>query len=494
MRLSSLLAVLIASPAAFSQATLDNTPNALPILTAINGSGDIYVGEDSVGGVTGIVQLDVSGSTPILSEFATSGATTHIARGVSSDGSVVAGTRIGVFDRALRWDVSSQSHVLLEPSAGLFHTDARGVSGDGAYVVGRSRPLGSFTSNVGATACRWDASGSVELLWPNADGFSGVAVDVNQDGSVVVGWESGPDGVVPVRWEEGVGVQAIPAIPGFPVMGVDVVSPDGRVVAGYALGGSNERVGWRYVFGEGVTVLPPPPGSPFIFHAIGASNDGSRIAFRASDDTAVWTEWGGMQTLEAYVVARGLGFPNLSKNDYGIAMSDDGTTFVFANAFISDGPIGTKFRVRDGSSDSLGQVLCAPAVVNSSGLGASLDAAGVDFAAANDVELRARDLPGGAPVLFLASSTIGSPMTPPGSVGTLCLNGSIGRYLGPGDFGPASAAGTRNLRLDLAATPQPTGAVSILAGESWSFQAWFRDEQGGMPTSNLTTAVELSFQ
>lgn len=238
---------------------------------------------------------------------------------------------------------------MLGPSAGLGHTDARGVSGDGAYVVGRSRPLGSFTSNVGATACRWDASGAVELLWPQASGSSGVALDANEDGSVAVGWESGPGGVVPVRWEEGVGVQVIPPIPGFPVMCADVVSLDGQVVAGFAWDQANERVGWRYVVGEGVTVLPPPPGSPFIFQAVGVSQDGSRIAFRASDDTAVWTEWGGMHTLEAYSAARGLAYPNLNKIDYGLAMSDDGTTFFFADAFTSEVPSGPKFRLRDGS-------------------------------------------------------------------------------------------------------------------------------------------------
>ena len=38
-------------------------------------------------------------------------------------------------------------------------------------------------------------------------------------------------------------------------------------------------------------------------------------------------------------------------------------------------------------------------------------------------------------------------------------------------------------------TPDGAGIVSVLAGETWRYQAWHRDTSGGAQTSNLTNAV-----
>ena len=46
--------------------------------------------------------------------------------------------------------------------------------------------------------------------------------------------------------------------------------------------------------------------------------------------------------------------------------------------------------------------------------------------------------------------------------------------------------------LDLANTPTPMGNVSVLAGQTWNFQAWYRDNNPG-PTSNFTDAVSVTF-
>jgi hypothetical protein len=48
--------------------------------------------------------------------------------------------------------------------------------------------------------------------------------------------------------------------------------------------------------------------------------------------------------------------------------------------------------------------------------------------------------------------------------------------------------------LDLTQHPTPTGFVSVVAGESWSFQAWYRDSIGGVATSNFTDGLEVDFQ
>jgi hypothetical protein len=84
-------------------------------------------------------------------------------------------------------------------------------------------------------------------------------------------------------------------------------------------------------------------------------------------------------------------------------------------------------------------------------------------------------------------------VTPPGSVGVLCLSGSIGRYAST--VLDTGAAGTFWLDLDPTAIPQPTGAVAALAGQLWFFQAWHRDVRpgGGPPTSNFTNAAGVPF-
>jgi hypothetical protein len=42
--------------------------------------------------------------------------------------------------------------------------------------------------------------------------------------------------------------------------------------------------------------------------------------------------------------------------------------------------------------------------------------------------------------------------------------------------------------------PQSGGFVAALVGDTWSFQAWYRDSAGGQPTSNLTDGLEVLFR
>jgi hypothetical protein len=48
------------------------------------------------------------------------------------------------------------------------------------------------------------------------------------------------------------------------------------------------------------------------------------------------------------------------------------------------------------------------------------------------------------------------------------------------------------LALDLNDTPTNTGTTSILSGETWNFQAWFRDDNP-TSTSNFSNAVAVTF-
>lgn len=142
---------------------------------------------------------------------------------------------------------------------------------------------------------------------------------------------------------------------------------------------------------------------------------------------------------------------------------------------------------------SLGVNYCGPAVVNASGSSAVIQAVGSISAADNDVTLRASSLPLNAFSFFLTSQTQDLIMQPGGSLGTLCLGGSIGRYVGPGQTQNSGSSGSISLVLDLTNHPQPTTSVSVMAGEVWNFQAWFRDTDMGTATSNFTDAVSVTF-
>ena len=80
-----------------------------------------------------------------------------------------------------------------------------------------------------------------------------------------------------------------------------------------------------------------------------------------------------------------------------------------------------------------------------------------------------------------------------GSYGVLCLGGAIGRFVGPGQVQGATASGTISLTLDLTQLPTANGLVGAGAGETWNFQAWYRDVSGGVVGSNFTDGVSVVF-
>ncbi|WP_145194320.1 hypothetical protein [Planctomycetes bacterium Poly30] len=123
-------------------------------------------------------------------------------------------------------------------------------------------------------------------------------------------------------------------------------------------------------------------------------------------------------------------------------------------------------------------------------------ATGSTSAAANQLRLRAWQLPENTFGFFLTSRGAGMVPAAGGSAGTLCLGGAIGRYVGPGQIKNSGTARAFELDLDLAAMPQPNGAVPVVAGETWHFQAWFRDVEPGpamTPTSNFTGGLRITF-
>jgi hypothetical protein len=123
-----------------------------------------------------------------------------------------------------------------------------------------------------------------------------------------------------------------------------------------------------------------------------------------------------------------------------------------------------------------------------------MSSTGSAHVAANDLVLVVSDMPLNAFGYFLTSRTQGFVQNPGGSQGNLCLGGSIGRYVGPGQVQSSGAAGAISLALDLTRTPTPTGFVAVQVGEVWSFTAWFRDSLGGVAVSNFADGYEVMFE
>ena len=134
---------------------------------------------------------------------------------------------------------------------------------------------------------------------------------------------------------------------------------------------------------------------------------------------------------------------------------------------------------------------CGPAPLNSSGASATISSTGTSILGSNDLGMFARELPTFSFGFFIVSGTQGFVMNPGGSEGNLCLGGSIGRYVD--QIQSSGSTGTMTLSVDLAAIPQPNGAVAAAVGESWNFQCWFRDANP-QATSNFTDGVSVSLE
>ena len=134
--------------------------------------------------------------------------------------------------------------------------------------------------------------------------------------------------------------------------------------------------------------------------------------------------------------------------------------------------------------EDLGASYCGPAVPNSTGSPAVLVAGGSARVADHDCRLSAQNLPQHVFGFFLASRTQGFVPTPPGTQGNLCLGGSIARLRSQ-----AKSCG-KNGKL---AIHVPLVAMQVHPGESWNFQAWYRDVNPHS-TTNFTDGVQVVFE
>jgi len=152
-----------------------------------------------------------------------------------------------------------------------------------------------------------------------------------------------------------------------------------------------------------------------------------------------------------------------------------------------------RFDATGSGGSGVGGPFCT-AVPNSAGTSGRCRAFGSNVVANNDVTLEASQLPPNVFGFFLASRTQGFVANPGGSQGNLCLGGTIGRFVGPGEVMNAGPGGTFSLAIDLNAVPEGVAAVAVQPGETWNFAAWHRDVVAGAQTSNFTDGVSVAFQ
>ena len=137
---------------------------------------------------------------------------------------------------------------------------------------------------------------------------------------------------------------------------------------------------------------------------------------------------------------------------------------------------------------SIGTEYC-PQPLNSTGGVSTLSASGSDVAGADCITLTATNLPADSFGYFICGQT---QAMLPAFGGFVCISGDVGRGVGGGILNSGSAGSmqvTTTLNL-----PTSSGAVQVMAGDTWNFQAINRDTIGGTATATFTNAVEILFQ
>lgn len=143
-------------------------------------------------------------------------------------------------------------------------------------------------------------------------------------------------------------------------------------------------------------------------------------------------------------------------------------------------------------SDFVGTSYCGPANASSAGVGGVITAADSVAISDNSFDVTASSLPLNVIGFFVVGDGFALSM-PAGSQGTICIGGGasgIGRFTS--SVMNSGSTGSFSLNIDLTQPlPNPGGPV-VSSGETWNFQAFFRDLNPTL-TSNLTNAISVTF-
>ncbi len=179
-----------------------------------------------------------------------------------------------------------------------------------------------------------------------------------------------------------------------------------------------------------------------------------------------------------------IGAPGEASSSTGIGgdQSDDSASSAgAAYVFNLDAPVAT---------------FCEPTAANSVGLHGQISMTGSLLVGDNAFSLHVDGLPQNQTGYFVNSQSMGYLHVVAGSQGSLCVglgNSPLGRHNRSHEIRNTGAAGAFGLTLDLTDIPTASGARAVIAGETWNFQAWYRDMNPNQ-TSNFSNGLAVQFE
>ena len=459
------------------------------------------------------------------------------ARAISGDGLVVVGDWVdflpgGGFELGYcRWVASgtSPANYVFE-DLNLSNLDRLvGANWDGSVIIGNGPDFFGQPRN----GFLWSETGGVNLIPALSTVYSSMTVTgISDDGTVVVGVATDPNDPFSTqqafRWTAATGTVGLGFLPGASLSEATAVSGDGQVVFGDS---GLESFRWSVSTGvmevlvsesappaacngDGSIVLLDKFNDPHVLSNTGgyAPMDGPPLGFSpggyrledmdqlgwtvvgrvahsgANFDAFRWTGQAGWSLVRDDLIQNGQAAVTPYRLWIATGISHDGTVMVGDASELTTSEEVAYVAVLP--LPEMGLKYCSPVNPNSTGLPGLLNGAGSVVAGHNAVQMNLAQLPIGQFGLLINGTATGLTPLAGGSQGTLCLGGAFGRY--NAEVFMVDPMGQASVTLDLTQTPTPFGFVSIMAGETWYFQAWHRDQDNG-PTSNFTEALGVTF-
>jgi probable HAF family extracellular repeat protein len=236
----------------------------------------------------GLVAASSVGAQPVITSLGVApGKTESRAYAISADGRAVTGESSldgRAARQAMRWSREAGMVGLDEAPR---HSSGTALNADGGVVVGWFQGTSGRSSGF-----RWTAKEGVVDLGRLPTSLDAVALDVSDDGSVVVG----ASGWRAFRWTPGTGMVDMGQIPGESGLHeASGVSADGSVIVG-----TSGRKAFRWTAASGMEDLGSLPGS-FGMVATGVSGDGETVIGAATVSPSGrpfrWTRASGVEEI-----------------------------------------------------------------------------------------------------------------------------------------------------------------------------------------------------
>lgn len=405
------------------------------------------------------------------------GASSSAARGIANDGSVVGSSWAA--------PISQPGHAVLWTPTGLpvdLGALPGGATSEAFAVNSQGRVVGQAQGAAFSPEPFIASAATGANLASLAPGAAGNAWAVDE-----AGWIAGEVVLAPVLWSPAGVREDLATLPGLPRGRAQAINGQ-RAVAGVLEDPSGTTARLVLWDDAGLHDL----GVVGRYSQVSDLNDGGWIV--------------GSDQFSFQVAARGF----VHRPGVGLQYVDDlldasssgwTITSVFgvneAGQFAANGvdPSGARRAVRldpTGAFAGLAVTTSCRGELNSAGLEGRLTPSAIDVVG-RTMDLGVSGLPAGTFGMSLVSRSPGYTARPGGSAGALCLGGVIGRRVG-GQVMVASAAGAWLEPCDLDAIPLAATYAAVQQGETWHFQAWYRDvAAGGGPTSNFTSASRVRF-